>query len=179
MSQETNSVLKAIPLRRRRFDWILLAFFTVNLLFITYIIDIEQLTVADPYHFRYPVWPPKPFVDMVHDYGRHNDPLLMARPVFWRMTIWIDVIWNGPFYVAAVYALARGREWIRVPALLWCGTMSAVVLVILSEEYSGLYKTPHFAFVLAVNVPWLLLPLGTAIRMARQHPFTELVQTAP
>jgi emopamil binding protein len=162
-------------LRRRRFDWILLVFFTVNLLLITYIIDIEQLTISDPYHFRYPLWPPKPFVDMVHDYGKHYDPLLMARPAFWRMTIWIDVIWNGPFYVAAVYALARGREWIRVPALVWCGTMSAVVLIILSEEYSGVHKSPHFAFVLAVNVPWLLLPLGTAIRVASQHPFTELV----
>jgi hypothetical protein len=30
-----------------------------------------------------------------------------------------------------------------------------------------------------VNVPWLLLPLGTAIRMAPQHPFTELVSPAP
>src|SRR5260370_16089932 len=90
-----------IPLRERRVDWILLVFFAVNLFFITYFVDIEQLTIANPHHFQYPLWPPRVIVDMVHRYGSANDPLLMARPAFWRMTIWIDVIWNGPFYVAA------------------------------------------------------------------------------
>jgi len=153
----------------------MLAFFAVNLLFITYIVDIEQLTIANPAHFSYPIWPPRPFVHLIHSYGRNYDPLLLARPAFWRMTIWIDVIWNGPFYALAIYAICRGRGWIRVPALVWCGSMTAVVLIILSEEYSGAHATPHFGFVLALNVPWLLLPLATAIRMARDHPFTEPV----
>jgi hypothetical protein len=52
--------------------------------------------------------------------------------------------------------------------------MSAVVLIILAEEHSGIHRTPHFAMVLALNLPWLLLPLLTGIRMARDHPFTEL-----
>jgi hypothetical protein len=51
--------------------------------------------------------------------------------------------------------------------------MSVVVLIILSEEYSGVHRSPHFGFVLALNLPWLLLPLGTPIRMAREHSFTE------
>lgn len=165
---------RPVPLRRRRVDWILLSFFAVNLFFITYFVDIEQLTVANPSHFSYPLWPPGPIVDMVHHYGSRYDPLLMARPPFWRMTIWIDVAWNGPFYVAAMYAVIRAREWIRVPALVWCGSMTAVVLVILSEEYSGAHKSPHFGVVLALNLPWLLLPLGTLIRMTREHPFTEV-----
>jgi hypothetical protein len=38
-------------------DWVLIAFFAVNLFFITYFIDIEQLTVANPVHFHYPAWP--------------------------------------------------------------------------------------------------------------------------
>jgi EXPERA (EXPanded EBP superfamily) len=169
---------RPIPLSRRRVDWILLAFFAVNLFFITYFVDIEQLTIANPVHFQYPLWPPRVFVDMVHSYGRQYDPLLMARPAFWRMTIWIDVIWNGPFYVFAIYAISRGREWIRVPALVWCGSMAAVVLIILSEEYSGIHQTPHFPIVLALNLPWLLLPLGVIARMARSHPFTEEVPVA-
>jgi hypothetical protein len=166
---------RPIPLSRRRLDWILLAFFAVNLFFITYFVDIEQITVANPFHFSHPLWPPKPIVDMVHSYGKMYDPLLMARPAFWRMTIWIDVIWNGPFYVFAIYAISRGREWIRVPALVWCGSMTAVVLIILAEEYDGVHAAPQFGIVLALNVPWLLLPLLTLIRMARQHPFTEPV----
>jgi hypothetical protein len=173
------AVHRPIPLSRRKLDWVLLAFFAVNLCFITYFIDIEQLTIANPSHFQYPLWPPKPFVDMVHSYGRMYDPLLLARPAFWKMTIWIDVIWNGPFYVFAIYAITRGRDWIRVPALVWCGSMSAVVLIILSEEYGGIHRTPHFGIVLALNLPWLALPLLTVARMAREHPFTELVTATP
>ncbi|HEY6275525.1 MAG TPA: hypothetical protein VIX86_04265 [Streptosporangiaceae bacterium] len=164
---------RVIPLRRRWVDWVLIAFFAVNLFFITYFIDIEQLTVANAFHFHYPAWPPPAIVNLVHSYGRHYDPLLMARPAFWRMTIWIDVLWNGPFYVAAIYALARGREWIRVPALIWSGSMTAVVLIILAEEHSGIHRTPHFGYVLLLNLPWLALPLATIIRMAREHPFTQ------
>jgi hypothetical protein len=164
---------RVIPLGSRRADWILLGFFAVNLFFITYFVDIEQLTIANPHHFHYPEWPPAAIVNMVHSYGRHYDPLLMARPAFWRMTIWIDVLWNGPFYVAAIYAIVRGREWIRVPALIWSGSMSAVVLIILAEEYNGIHASPHFPIVLLLNVPWLALPLGVIARMARDHPFTK------
>jgi hypothetical protein len=164
---------QVIPLRNRKLDWILLAFFAVNLFFITYFVDIEQLTVANPLHFSYPAWPPHAIVNMVHSYGQKYDPLLMARPAFWRMTIWIDVLWNGPFYIAAIYAISRGREWIRVPALIWSGSMSAVVLIILAEEFNGVYATPHFPIVLLLNIPWLALPLGTILRMAREHPFTR------
>jgi hypothetical protein len=104
---------------------------------------------------------------------RRVDWVLLARPAFWRMTIWIDVLWNGPFYVAAIYAIARGRDWIRVPALIWSGSMSAVVLIILGEEYSGVHQSPHFGFVLLLNLPWLALPVATILRMARDPPFTE------
>ena len=42
---------RAIPLRERPFDLVIVAFFVINLLFITYVVDIEQLIIADPYHF--------------------------------------------------------------------------------------------------------------------------------
>lgn len=162
-----------VPLRRRRADWILLAFFAVNLGFITYFVDIEQLTIANAHHFQYPLWPPKAIVNLVHSYGRRYDPLLIARPAFWKMTIWIDVLWNGPFYVAAIYALIRGRDWIRLPALVWSGSMSAVVLIILAEEHSGIHRAPHFGVILLLNLPWLALPAATILRLRREHPFTE------
>ena len=86
-SADMPGVRHAVPLRERKYDWILLAFFAVNLFFITYFVDIEQLTIANPYHFTYPAWPPHSIVNMVHSYGHKYDPLLMARPAFWRMTI--------------------------------------------------------------------------------------------
>jgi EXPERA (EXPanded EBP superfamily) len=159
------------PLARRRLDLVFVAFFLVNLIFITYMIDLEQLVVTDPHHFRYPIWPPRPVIDLVHWYGNRYDPLLMARPPFWRMTIWIDVLFFGPYYLFATYAFIRGRHWIRVPALVWAGTMAANVLIILMEERYGRWATPHFGLILALNAPWLLMPLLTIWRMRRPYPF--------
>jgi hypothetical protein len=165
----------SVPLRERRIDLVFVAYFVLNATFITYIVDIEQLVIADPANFDYPAWPPAPLVDLVHWYGENYDPLLMARPPFWRMTIWIDVLFFGPYYLFAIYAFIRGRDWIRLPALVWSGTMAANVLIILMEERYGEWATPDFGFVLALNAPWLLMPFATIWRMRREHPFTRAV----
>ena len=112
-----------VTLRQRPFDWLLIAFFLLNLLVITYLFDIEQVVVADPAHFQYPVWPPAFMVDAGHWWGRTFDPLLLARPVWWKATIWIDLLFFGPFYAFAIYAFVRAREWIRVPAIVWAAVM--------------------------------------------------------
>jgi EXPERA (EXPanded EBP superfamily) len=168
---EVMSVAGPVPVRKRRKDLVFVAFFLVNLTFVTYMVDLEQLVVADPHHFSYPAWPPAPVIDLVHWYGNHYDPLLMARPPFWRMTIWIDVVFFGPFYLAGVYAFIRGRDWIRVPALVWSGTMLANVLILLMEERYGQWASPHFPMVLGANLAWLLLPLAVICRLRRDRPF--------
>lgn len=166
-----------VPLRRRWYDAIFVAFFAINAGFVTYIVDLEQIAIPDTRHFRYPVWPPRPLVDLVHWYGDRWDPLLMARPPFWKMTIWIDVLFFGPFYLAGIVAFLRGRDWIRVPALVWSGMMLSNVLILLSQERFGQWATPHFGMVLAANLAWLLFPLGMIWRMRRDRPFSRLVTT--
>jgi len=109
----------------------------------------------------------------VHWWGRMYDPLLLARPPFWRMTIWIDVIFFGPFYVAALYAFLRRREWIRVPALVWAGTMLANVLILMMEEAVGEHATDHLAVVLSANASWFLVPLLMIWRMRREPVFAS------
>ncbi len=170
--------MSPVPLRRRRFDLIFIVFLVVNLTFITYIVDLEQLVIADPANFEYPIWPPPPMVDLIHWYGETYDPLLLARPPFWRMTIWVDVIFFGPFYAFALYAFIRGRDWIRVPALVWSGTMLANVLIILMDEIAGVTPAKNVAFVLAVNLPWLLMPFAMIARMWRDQPFSRYATPA-
>jgi hypothetical protein len=165
---------KTIPLGERPLDLAFIVFFAINLGFITYIVDIEQLTIADPLHFTYPLWPPRPFVDMIHWWGRTFDPALMAREPWWRATIWLDVLGFGPFYAFAIYAFVKGRSFIRVPAFVWSGVMFANVTIILSEELIGAHKTPRPGVVVAANLPWLLMPLLVVARLARsEHPFAR------
>jgi len=77
------------------------------LLFVSYFIDTEQLVIANPAHFTYPIWPPRPVIDAVHWWGNNFDPLLIARPVFFKVTIWLDNLLYGPFYLIATYAYIK------------------------------------------------------------------------
>ena len=165
---------KVIPLHQRKLDWFFIGFFLINLLFITYIVDIEQLIIPDPYHFTQPLWPPAPMVKMIHNYGTTLDPLLMARPQWWKNTIWLDVVFYGPFYVAALYAFIKGKNWIRIPAIFYSGMMFADVFIILGEEIAGPHATPHLPIVLLLNLPWLLMPIVLTLRLRKERPFTTV-----
>lgn len=163
-----------LPLAERRYDLAFIVFFAINLGFITYVVDLEQLVIPDPNHFTYPLWPPRPLVDLVHWWGRSFDPPLMAREPYWRATIWIDVIGFGPFYAFAIYAFIKGRDWIRVPAFVWAGLMLANVIILLFEEMRGPHATPRPGMILAANLPWLLFPPLVVARLARrERPFAR------
>ncbi|WP_422773363.1 EXPERA domain-containing protein [Plantactinospora sp. WMMC1484] len=161
----------AVPLRMRPIDQLFVAFFVVNAVVVTYTVDVEQVVIDNPAQFAYPLWPPPPVVDLVHWYGRSFDPLLMARPAFWRMTIWIDILLFGPFYLAAIYAFVRSRAWIRTPALVWSGMMAANVSIILMEERYGVTASPHFGVVAGAYLPWLLAAVAIILRMRRADVF--------
>jgi EXPERA (EXPanded EBP superfamily) len=165
---------EVIPLSQRPIDIAIVAFFLVNLLFITYVVDLEQLVIANPAHFTYPLWPPRPAVDAIHWWGRTFDHLQDARPVWWKMTIWIDDLLYGPFYAIAIYAFVKGKEWIRIPSVFYAGMLFATVVIILGEEKAGPYASPNFAMVLFANLPWLLFPIVIAVRMwGSSTPFTR------
>jgi emopamil binding protein len=170
---------KLIPFSQRKVDWIFVGFFLINLFFITYIVDIEQLIIPDPSHFRQPISPPESMVKLVHWYGNSFDPLLMARPQWWKLTIWMDVLFYGPFYVFAIYAFIKGRGWIRIPAIFYSGMMFMGVSIILGEEMAGPYAAPHFPFVLGLNLPWLLMPILLTLRLRHEHPFAQAATAVP
>jgi len=171
-------MIETIPLSRRRLDIILVAFFLVNLLFVSYLIDTEQLVIANPAHFTYPIWPPPPLIDAGHWWGYTSDPLLIARPVFFKVTIWLDNLLYGPFYLVATYAYLKGKEWIRLPSIIYAVSMMSGVMMILSEEAFGQYKTPHLALVVTANASWILFPLIILFRFGlNEHHFTRHVES--
>jgi hypothetical protein len=164
----------SIPLSRRPWDVALVAFFVVNLLFTTYVVSLEQIVIDDIRNFVPPAWPPMRLLALVHWWETTFDPLLVARPAWYRATIWLDVLAFGPFYVAAIYAFARGREWIRIPCFLWGTMLFTNVFIILFDELKGIHASPSPAVVVAANAPWAIVPLLVIARMwIDPHPFTE------
>ena len=167
---------EVIPLSQRPADWFLLLFFFVALFYISFVMDMEQLMIPDVSNFVYPIWPPKFLVDHVHWFGNTFDPLQIARPAWWRACIWHEMIVGIPFYFFAIYAFIRGREWIRVPALLYSAGLITVVFIILYAEKYGDHPSPNFPLTFAFNIPWLLAPSYMIYRMWRYpHPFTRPV----
>jgi hypothetical protein len=165
--------MQPLPLSKRPVDIALIVFFCINLFFITYIVDVEQLIIANAYHFKYPVWPPAKMVDLVHWYGHNFDPVLIARPAWWRATIWIDSIFFGPFYAIAIYAYAKGKNWIRFGSIMWASVMLTNVSIILFEEMFGEHATPQLPRVLLSNAAWVIFPLIVLYRMWRSvYPFS-------
>jgi hypothetical protein len=51
--------------------------------------------------------------------------------------------------------------------------MFADVFIILGEEIAGPHASPHLPIVLALNLPWLLLPILLTIRLWKEHPFSR------
>ena len=91
----------------------------------------------------------------------------MARPAWWRATIWIDVVLFGPFYAVGAYAFIKGKKWIRTPTIMWASIMLTNVTVILfSEFFDPLYAgNPYWWVVLSSNALWILIPILTLIRI--------------
>ena len=98
----------------------------------------------------------------------------MERPVWWRMTIWIDALFFGPFYCFAVYAFTKGKDWIRIPSVIYASVMLTNVTIILGEEIMGEHATPTLLPVLAANASWVIVPALLIWRMwDAEHPFTR------
>jgi hypothetical protein len=94
------------------------------------------------------------------------------------VTIWIDFLFFKPFYIVAIYAYIKGKEWIRIPSIIYASVLLTVVLVILGEEIGGTHATPHLPIVLLANLPWLLFPIYIIYRMWRYpEPFTMSYQS--
>jgi hypothetical protein len=165
---------RVLPLRRRPWDLALVVFFVANLFFTTYVVSLEQVVIDDIYRFTPPLWPPERLLALVHWWEKSFDPLLIARPAWYRATIWLDVLVFGPFYAAAIYAYAKGKEWIRIPSIIWGTMLFTNVFIILGDELRGIHASPHPAIVVAANAPWAIVPILVIARMwLMAHPFTE------
>src|SRR6266567_2600382 len=69
---------------------------------------------------------------------------------------------------------SKGKEWIRLPSIIYAVSMISGVIMILSEEAFGQYHTPHLALVISANASWIIFPLIILFRMGlNEHPFTR------
>jgi hypothetical protein len=113
-------------------------------------------------------------------YGRvAGDDFLMADHEFPRLNTWISGFIYGPFYIVLVYAFVKGANWVRVPALIYVGSMLHGYVEFMWWEYA-LGSPPRVPAVFwAFNAPYGIVPILLAARMWRPRPFATRDSAAP
>lgn len=157
---------RPIPLRDRPGDW----FFILAFGFFAFSSFFSDIYCALRVHLT----PDSPnfWVRANYWYADKTDPLLLALPTFLWLQTFISAFVFGPFYLVLVYAVGRGRNWIRMPAIIYASVMTYAMAITLGVEYLGDLPPENDAKFLAFNLPYLVFPLILAWRMRRPHPFS-------
>eukprot|EP01080_Neovahlkampfia_damariscottae_P004999 gene4999-8597_t len=107
------------------------------------------------------------------------DPAFCANSPWMRIMAAFSPFLYGPFYIIAIYAFLKGKNWIRPFALCYAWGLFYSLTIIMGEEMLGESAAHDFIAVAAVNSPyWILMPGILAYRFWNTHtPFTRKVKT--
>ena len=58
------------------------------------------------------------------------DPLFLNPPIWMRIVTGLSAFVYGPFYIVLAYALARGKNWIQLPAVIYATMISTLTGIV-------------------------------------------------
>jgi emopamil binding protein len=159
-----------LPLRERKID----VFFAV--VFSAFIVTscISDLLPTVGVDFSHPGG--NFFVHSNYWYAHDADPLFMHPPDWMRIVTGLSAFVYMPFYFVLVAALATGRNWIQLPAVIYATMIVTLTgIVVFGVEFFGeaATRTGNPAKFLAFNLPYVLVPLLLLVRMRKPLPFAR------
>jgi len=116
------------------------------------------------------------FANSNYWYAHDADPLFMHPPVWMRIVTGLSAFVYMPFYIVLVAALARGRNWIQLPSVIYATTIAMLTgVVVFGVEFFGepQFQTQNPLKFLAFNLPYVLIPILLLIRMRKPQPFAR------
>lgn len=173
-----------VPLRERPRDWFFIVVFAI-FASASFLMDSVQLVSRPDPHSKYFI---ARFV--YKNYGATVDPIVTANPRFLQVTGGgVSALLFGACDLVLIYAFARGRDWIRLPAVFYAGMIVMGMGVYLSvgllgdaqlfriacgDAYTGFDdKFLNVPAGLSLNLLHPLIALLLVARMWRAHPFTR------
>jgi hypothetical protein len=168
--QDADGPVVNLPLRERRWDIFFMVVFALFACTSAVSDAIPTLGVA--------IGPHASFLGRINwAYGHDTDPLFIRPPHWMRFVTGLSAFVYGPFYLLLVYCLAKGKNWIQVPAVMYATAISFITgVVVFGAEFFGedpamrVQNVPKF---LVANVWYVLLPLLLLARMRKEKPFTR------
>lgn len=157
-----------LPLRQRPIDLFFVCAFAC---FVTTSVIFDSLNALN---IRIAPDATNPIARVMWDlYAKDTDLLLPANPFWVQLELWISTFVFAPFYVAAIVALVRGRNWIHIPAIAYASAMVYSLVLYLGAQFSEPYLSPAPAKILAMNLPYAIIAVLFAYRMRSSRPFSE------
>jgi hypothetical protein len=162
-----DRVARVLPLRRRPLDVVLAGFFVVSIVY--------GFAFSLPEGLGVPVAPDSPWPPLraLHGWAVEQEPAHLEPPPSLVASLLFDGFVQSPFLLVLVHALLRGREWIRVPALVYAGAATMNMYVYFFQTVYGPHPPPHPAVYWPLNLPWLVAPMVLAWRMRRAPAFAR------
>ena len=147
------------PLWKRPLDLALAVFFSVSIVygFLFSLPEALGVRVAPD-----SPWPP---LRSLYGWAIAQEPAHLDPPPALVASLLFDGFVQSPFLVLLVYALARSRDWIRAPALVYSGAAMVNMCFYFFQTFYGPTPPPHPLQYLPLNLPWLLAPMVLAWRM--------------
>lgn len=108
-------------------------------------------------------------------YGRNIDPLYLANPQWLRVMSGISAWVFGPLYLLLAWGFWRGVDAIREPARAWSWVMIYSMVVHLWMEFFGDHPPANTPAMIAVYLPYMMLPFAVLWRTRDPRPFSRRV----
>lgn len=108
-------------------------------------------------------------------YGRTIDPLFLANPQWLRVMSGISAWVFGPLYLLLAWAFWRGVESARGPAIGWAIAILYSLCLHLWMEFFGDHPSPHPILLMAVYLPYVIVPIAVLVRMRDDRPFSRVL----
>ncbi len=103
-------------------------------------------------------------------YAREVDPIFQDPPLWLKTVGWFALSY-GPLYGLAAYGFVRRAAWLPYVVLPLAGMIVATTTVYFVEELAGDVRPTNMAIFLALNVPYIVVPVAAALWcFARRRP---------
>lgn len=95
-------------------------------------------------------------------------------PIWFQSLIWVELVFQLPFFFVAAYAFARQRAWIAKPSIIYgIGVAATTFPIIVHQLFSG----PTGPALAAIYAPYMVIPALVAAKFASTKPWSSQTPT--
>ncbi len=153
--------MTTIAIQRRPVDLVLVAFFSISVLY--------GLLFSLPEGLGVPVsadspWPP---LRALHDWAVAEEPAHLDPPPVLIANCLFDGFFQAPVLLFVILGLVRQSTWLPRLALIYAGAAVTNMFLYFAQTFMGPHPPPNTAYYLAFNLPWMIAPAVLGARAWR------------